>query len=142
MVCYIKKGKDMVVATIDGELEKQVLEEAKDYKIVKVRTITWERLDDDRSGSDFDVFEYPLADQDKSELDYCLVIKDNHFFGVNIHFIKTDSWNAGLNKETTRLGCSLFIDGTTKGSVSSKSTYDSPNNYDEVETTYKLKKIN
>lgn len=141
MVYFEKKGKKLSVVDIDKETEQQVLEEAKKYKLIKVKRITWERLDDDRSGSDFDVYQYPLSDKENCPIDYSIVIKDGLFYGVNLFYTITDSWNAGLNKKQTLSGCALFIDGSYTGSPTSKSTYDSPNNYDEVEIEYSLKKI-
>ena len=140
MVFYEKTKNGLNIVDLNDETKEKVLEEAKNYQIVKCRTITWEKLDEDRSGEDTDFFYYDLTEEGKKQVDFSIIIKNGSFFGVKILHTSTTSWNAGLNKETTYSGCTLYIDGTGEGNVD-KSTYDSPNNYDEVETSYSLKKI-
>ena len=67
--------------------------------------------------------------------------KDYSFVGIDVVHKSTKSWNAGLNKEETHLMCTLYADGTKTGSYSSRSTYDSPNNYDDVKISYSLRRI-
>ena len=141
MVYYEKKSDGLSMISIDEETEAKIWEEAKNYKIVKTRTITWEKLDEDRYGEDTDVFVYPLADKDNDAIDFCMIIKDGHFIGVKIYTAVTHRWNAGLNKEESISGCILYIDGKTEGTVTSRSSYDSPNNHDDVEIAYSLGKI-
>lgn len=140
MVFFEKNKNALKVVDIDNETKERVLEDAKNYQIVKRKTITWEKLDEDRSGEDTDYTYYDINETNKNNIDFSIIIKDGDFFGVNIFYTSTTSWNAGLNKESTLSGCELYIDGTTKGSAVNKSTYDSPNNYDEVKTEYYLRK--
>ncbi len=140
MVFFNKTTRGLKIVDIDDETKEKILEDAKNYQIVKRRTITWEKLDDDRSGEDTDYTYYDIVETAKPYIDFSIIIKDGEFFGVNIHYTSTTSWNAGLNKETTFYGCELYIDGTTKGNTVDKSTYDSPNNYDEVKIEYLLRK--
>ena len=141
MVCWVKKDGDFIVVDVDAETSEKILKEAENYRLVKTRTITWERLDDDRYGEDTDEFVYSLTEKNESSIDFCLVIENGHFIGVKVYSTVTTSWNAGLNKEQSLCGCLLYIDGKTEGTVTSRSSYDSPNNHDDVETTYSLRKI-
>ena len=141
MVCWEKKDGDFIVVDVDNETSEKILKEAENYRLVKTRTITWEKLDEDRYGEDTDEFVYPLADKENSQIDFCMIIQDGHFIGVKVYSTTTKSWNAGLNKEQSLCGCILYIDGKTEGQVSSTSSYDSPNNHDDVEITYSLRKI-
>ena len=142
MVFWEKGKEDLTIVDLDKEVEEKILEEAANYQIVKTRVIAWEKLDEDRYGEDEDIFKYPLSEPEKCPIDFSIILKDNKFFGVKIFFENTTSWNAGLNKESSLSGCALYIDGTSEGNVTSKSSYDSPNNYDEVSITYSLSKIN
>ena len=141
MIYYNKNKDGLTMVKLDKETEQEILKQASEYQIVKTRTITWEKLDEDRYGEDTDVFNYPLSEPEKCSLDFCIIIQDNKFFGVKLYYENTKSWNAGLNKEKSLFGCSLYIDGSSDGSIESKSSYDSPNNYDEVVTTYSISKI-
>ena len=123
--------------------EEKLLAELERYRLVRHRTITWERLDDDRTGEDTYEDVYSLVDNQNCPLDILISIKDDDysFVGVSVIHKSTTSWNAGLNKEETSLLCSLYVDGTKTGNYSAKSTYDSPNNYDEVEISYSLRRL-
>lgn len=134
--------KNDEVITIDKNLEEKILENAKNYQLVKTRTITWEKLDEDRYGEDTDEFCYSLVEKDKCPIDFSFVVDDDdNFIGVKVYYHNVTSWNARLNEEKVLSGCSLYIDGTSKGNVTSHSSYDSPNNHDDVEISYSLKKI-
>ncbi len=125
---------------LDNEVKQSIMEELSHYQLVYTRTITWERLDDDREGEDVDEKFYALGEED-CPIDYHIIIKDNQFVGVGIFYTETTSWNAGLNKQQFIGGCTLYKDGSVKGSATSSSSYDSPNNHDDVRITYSLRKI-
>lgn len=91
MVVYEKNGKDLSVVTIDKALEEKILEEAKNYQLVKERTITWERLDDDRSGEDTDFFYYSLTEKEKCPVDFSFVVQNNNLIGIKIYYTSTTS---------------------------------------------------
>lgn len=133
------KGKTQLP---DG-VESKLLEELEKYRLVRRRTVYWERLDECREGEDTYEDEYSLVDTTNSHLDIVIMIndKDYSFVGIMVGHKSTTSWNAGLNKEETRLICTLYVDGTKTGSYSSRSTYDSPNNYDDVKISYSLRRI-
>lgn len=135
---YIK-GKTQ----LPEDIEKRLLAELEQYRLVRSRTIYWERLDDDRTGEDDYEDLYSLVDTQNCPVKIVIIINDNDysFEEILVMHDSTTSWNAGLNKEETSLVCSLYVDGRRTGSYSSKSTYDSPNNYDEVEISYSLRRL-
>lgn len=124
-------------------VEERLLAELEQYRLVRIRVITWERLDDDRSGEDTYEDLYSLVDTQGCPLNILIIINDADysFVGISVFHKKTTSWDAGLNKEETSLLCTLYVDGTKTGSYTSTSTYDSPNNYDEVNISYSLRRV-
>ena len=135
---YIK-GKTQ----LPGDAEERLLAELEKYRLVRERTIYWERLDDDREGEDTYEDVYSLVDTQNCPFGILISIDDDDysFVGVTLMHKATESWNAGLNREETSLLCSLYVDGTRTGSYTSKSSYDSPNNHDDVEISYSLRHI-
>ena len=133
------KGK----TELPSGVEEKVLAELEKYRVVRERTITWERLDDDREGEDTYEDVYSLVDTENCPFTIIIHIDDNDysFVGVTLTHKSTVSWNAGLNKEEHYLLCSLYVNGTRSGSYESKSSYDSPNNHDDVSITYYLRRI-
>ena len=133
------KGKTQ----LPGDAEERLLAELESYRLVRERTIYWERLDDDREGEDTYEDVYSLVDTQDCPFEILVSINDDDysFVGITLMHKSTDSWNAGLNKEETSLLCSLYVDGTRTGSYTSKSSYDSPNNHDDVEISYSLRHI-
>ena len=126
----------------DG-VEEKLLAKLEQYRLVRSRTIYWEKLDEDRSGEDIDETLYSLTDTKNCPLDISIVISDTDYSFTNIILghKSTTSWNAGLDKEETPLLCILYTDGTKIGSYESHSTYDSPNNYDDVRISYSLRRL-
>lgn len=124
-------------------VEKKLLVELEQYRLVRKRTIYWERLDDDRTGEDTYEDVYSLTDTQNYPFEILIIIDDNDysFVGISVLHKSTNSWNAGLNKEETSLICSLYVDGRKTGDYSCESTYDSPNNYDEVKISFSLRRI-
>lgn len=124
-------------------VEEKLFAELEQYRLVRYRTIRWERLDECREGEDTYEDVYSLIDTQNCPVEILIIINDNNysFVGVSVLHKSTTSWNAGLNKEETRLLCSLYVDGTKTGAYSSNSTYDSPNNYDEVKVSYSLRRL-
>ena len=133
------KGKTQ----LPNDVEQKLLEELEKYRLVRSRTIRWERLDEGREGEDTYEDVYSLTDTQNSRIDIAIMINDvdYSFVGIMIGHTSTESWNAGLNKEETPLACCLYVDGTKTGSYSSRSTYDSPNNYDDVKISYSLRRL-
>lgn len=125
------------------DAEKKLLDELEKYRLVRSRTVYWERLDECREGEDTYEDEYSLTDTENCPFEILINIndKDYSFVGIDVVHKSTESWNAGLNKEETHLMCTLYADGTKTGSYSSRSTYDSPNNYDDVKISYSLRRI-
>ncbi|MBR2459921.1 MAG: hypothetical protein IKB34_01645 [Clostridia bacterium] len=134
-----EKGKTQLPA----DIEKKLLAELEKYSLVRHRTVYWERLDEGREGEDTYEDLYSLVDTKNSPFDISIIIRDNDysFVGIQVGHKATDSWNAGLNREEKHLICTLFADGLKTGSYSSRSTYDSPNNYDDVKISYSLRKF-
>ena len=128
---------------LSDDAEKKLLEELEKYRLVRYRTVYWERLDECREGKDTYEDVYSLLDTKSCPFEISIIISDCNytFLGVQVRHKSTNSWNAGLNKEETPLICSLYVDGTKTGAYSSKSTYDSPNNYDDVKISYSLRRI-
>ena len=133
------KGK----TELPGNAEEKLLAELASYRLVRERTIYWERLDDDREGEDTYEDLYSLTDTENSPFRILIMISDDDysFVGITLMHTSTESWNAGLNREDTNLLCSLYVDGTKTGSYTSKSSYDSPNNHDDVEISYSLRRV-
>ena len=133
------KGKTQLP---DG-IEEKLLAELEQYRLVRTRTIYWERLDDDREGEDTDEDLYSLVDTPNCPLGILIMISDTDysFVGIDLIHESTVSWNAGLDKEKTSLLCTLYVDGRRTGDYSSKSTYDSPNNHDDVTLSYSLRRL-
>ena len=123
--------------------EKKLLEELEKYRLVCYRTVYWERLDECREGEDTYEDVYSLTDTENAPFKIDIIIHDvkHSFVGVELRYKSTKSWNAGLNKEETPLICRLYVDGTKTGAHSSRSTYDSPNNYDDVRVSYSLRRL-
>ena len=119
-----------------------ILQEASKYQLVKVCRVAWERLDDDRSGSSFDVYYYPLQDVDNCPIEFAIVVENNHFAGVALKHDSADNWPTTIGKRVTSNLCVLLVDGTVVGKNEIVETYDTPNDQDIVKTTYSLKKIN
>lgn len=132
------KGKTQ----LPGNVEEKLLAEIENYRVVRERTVYWERLDDDREGEDTYEDVYSLLDAN-CPFDILIILNDDDysFVGVTLAHKATESWNAGLNKEHTFLLCTLYVDGTRTGSYTSKSSYDSPNNHDDVEISYLLRRL-
>ena len=124
-------------------VEEKLLAELEKYRLVVCRTVYWERLDECREGKDTYEDVYSLIDTQNIPFKISIIIgnKDYSFLGIEIRYKSTQSWNAGLNKEETPLLCALYVDGTKTGAHSSRSTYDSPNNYDDVKTSYYLRRL-
>ena len=125
------------------EVEKKLLAELEEYRLVCYRTVYWERLDECREGKDTYEDVYSLVDTEKCPLDISVIIHNSkyNFVGIEVRYKSVDSWNAGLNKAETPAMCTLFVDGTKTGSYSSRSTYDSPNNSDDVRVSYSLRHL-
>ena len=140
MTFYEEKGDKLVKIEVDEQTEKAILEEMEEYRVVRERTIRWEKLDECREGEDT-YFDYYKLTEDNYSLTFFIIIKDNHFHGVQLFHYSTTKWDAGLNEERSLCGGVLFVDGTRLGDVSSTSSYDSPNNHDDVEIEYRLEKI-
>ena len=123
-------------------VEEKLLEELDKYFLVCRRTVYWERLDEGREGEDTYEDKYSLVDTQNCPFQILINIneKDYSFVSIDIIHKSTSSWNAGLNKEETPLLCTLYVDGRKTGSHTSRSTYDSPNNYDDVKTSYSLRR--
>ena len=123
--------------------EKKLLEELEKYRLVCYRTVYWERLDECREGQDTYEDVYSLTDTENAPFGIFIIIHDvkYSFVGVELRYKSTESWNAGLNKEETPLMCRLYVDGTKTGAHSSRSTYDSPNNSDDVRVSYSLRRL-
>ena len=128
---------------IPAEAEKKLLEELEKYRLVRHRTVYWEKLDECREGYDTYDDEYSLIDTQNCPMGIIIIIDDKNykFVGISLTHTSTTSWNAGLNKEESKLICTLYADGSKTGSHSSRSTYDSPNNYDDVRISYSLRRI-
>lgn len=124
-------------------VEEKLLAELEQYRLVRYRTIRWERLDECREGEDTYEDVYSLVDTQNCPFGILIIINDDnyHFVGVSLTHTSTTSWNAGLNKEEKNLFCTLYVDGTKTGAHSSSSTYDSPNNYDDVKISYSLRRL-
>ena len=138
LLIYVK-GKTQLSAAV----EKKLLEELEKYRLVCYRTVYWERLDEGREGTDTYKDVYSLTDTENAPFQIGIIIHDvkHSFVGIELRYKSVDSWNAGLNKEETPLMCRLFVDGTKTGANSSRSTYDSPNNSDDVRISYSLERI-
>lgn len=136
---FYVKGKTQLPA----DIEEKLLAELEKYRLVRRRTIYWERLDECREGEDTYEDVYSLTDTQNSPVDISIMINDvdYSFVGIIVGHKSTESWNAGLNKVDTSLLCCLYVDGTKTGSHSSRSTYDSPNNYDDVKISYSLRRL-
>ena len=132
------KGKTQ----LPGDAEERLLAELETYRLVRERTIRWERLDDDREGEDTYEDVYSLTDEN-CPFELLISIDDNDysFASVTLMHKSTESWNAGLNKIDTSLLCTLYADGRRTGSYTSQSSYDSPNNHDDVEISYSLRRL-
>jgi hypothetical protein len=147
----IKDGKERSMIYIKGKtelpegVEERLLEELEKYRLVQTRITCWERLDDDREGEDEEEFVYSLTDENDAPYGRTIIIEisddDYSFLGITLLHKSTTSWDAGLNKEETHMMCSLYVDGRRTGNYESTSTYESPNNYDKVETSYSLRRI-
>ena len=132
------KGKTQLP---DGA-EERLLAELEKYRLVRYRTVYWERLDECREGEDTYEDVYSLTETENAPFEIALIIddKDYSFVGITLGHKSTTSWNAGLNKEETSQICTLYVSGMKTGAYTSRSTYDSPNNYDDVKISYSLEK--
>ncbi len=140
MLFFEEKGRKILSVTLDEQTTQSIKEELENYRLVYTRFVRWERLDEDREGENKYEEVYPLG-QENCPVNHYIIVKNNEFIGVGISYSETTSWDAGLNKTVARVRCTLYKDGRVKGSASSVSTYDSPNNYDEVTKTYSLRKV-
>ncbi len=133
------KGKTQ----LPKDAEKKLLEELEKYRLVRYRTVYWERLEEGREGKDTYEDVYSLTDTENAPFGIFIIINDVNysFLGIELRYKSVDSWNAGLNKEETPLMCRLYVDGTKTGSYASRSTYDSPNNSDDVKISYSLRRL-
>ena len=134
-----RKGK----TELPSGVEEKVLAELEKYRVVRERTIYWERLDECREGEDTYEDVYSLVDTENCPFTILIHLDDNDysFVGVTLTHESTESWNAGLNKIDKTLICTLYVDGRKTGSYESSSSYDSPNNHDDVNITYYLRRI-
>ena len=128
---------------LPADAEKKLLAELENYRLVLSRTVYWEKLDECREGEDTYEDVYSLIDTQNCPFEISIIINVNNynFVGISVEHKSTTSWNAGLNKEVTPLMCWLYVDGSKEGSYSSRSTYDSPNNYDDISTSFELRRI-
>ena len=126
---------------LPADAEKRLLAELEEYRLVRYRTVYWERLDECREGEDTYEDVYSLVDTQNCPFVISIIISDSDysFVGIELRHKSTISLNAGLNKEEVPLICTLYADGTKTGSYSSRSTYDSPNNYDDVKISFSLR---
>ena len=142
MTIYQKtENKISIAKTTDGSVQQTLLQEASNYQLVAVVRVSWERLDDDRTGSHFDIHYYPLQG-DNCPVDFAIIGENGHFSGIVLKHNSADSWPSTLGKRTLGNCCILFTDGTVIGNNEIVETYDTPNDQDIVKTTYSLKKIN
>lgn len=143
MTIYQKRENKISIAkTTDVSVQQTLLQEASNYQLVAVVRVSWERLDDDRTGSHFDIHHFPLQDTDNCPVDFAIVVENHHFAGIVLKHNLADSWPSTLGKRTLGNCCTLFTDGTVIGNNEIVETYDTPNDQDIVKTTYSLKKIN
>ena len=128
---------------LPADAEQRLLAQLEEYRLVRYRTVYWERLDECREGEDTYEDVYSLVDTQNCPFVILIIISDDDysFVGVTLTHESTESWDAGLNREDTTLVCTLYADGTRLGSYSSKSSYDSPNNHDDVDISYFLRRI-
>ena len=133
------KGKTQ----LPEDIEEKLLAELETYRLVRYRTVYWERLDEGREGEDTYEDKYSLVDTENCPFKISIIINDINysFVGIKVGHKSVESWNAGLNKEETSLICTLYVDGTKTGAYSSRSTYDSPNNSDDVKISYSLRRL-
>ena len=133
------KGKTQ----LPGDTEEKLLLQLEKYRLVRHRTVYWERLDECREGYDTYDDEYSLTETQNCPFDISIIVSDDNysFVGIEVRYKSTSSWNAGLNKEESPLLCRLYVDGTKTGSYESRSTYDSPNNSDDVRISYSLRRL-
>ena len=126
---------------LPADAEQRLLAQLEEYRLIRYRTVYWERLDEGREGEDTYEDVYSLVDTQNCPFTILIIISDSDysFVGIELRHKSTISFNAGLNKEEVPLICTLYADGTKTGSYTSRSTYDSPNNYDDVEISYSLR---
>ncbi len=131
------KGK----TKLPEDAEKKLMEELANYRLVVQKTISWEKLDDDRSGEDTEEKVYTLIDPQNFAFDILIIIDDEDysFLGIEIRYKETTCLKYNLSRE--HLICALYVDGTKKGRCSSTSTHETPNNYYETVETYLLRRI-
>ena len=142
MTIYQKReNKIAIVKTVDCLMQQTLLQEASNYQLVAVVRVSWERLDDDRTGSHFDIHYYPLQGDD-CPVDFAIVVENHHFAGIVLKHNSADSWPSTLGKRTIGNCCTLLADGTVIGKNEVVDVHDTPNDQDIVKTTYSLKKIN
>lgn len=142
MTIYQKRENKISIAkTTDGSVQQTLLQEASNYQLVAVVRVSWERLDDDRTGSHFDIHYYPLQG-DNCPVDFAIVMENHNFAGIVLKHNSADSWPSTLGKRTLGNCCTLLADGTVIGKNEVVETYDTPNDQDIVKTTYSLKKFN
>ena len=124
-------------------IEKKLLTELEKYRLVCYRTVYWERIDECREGEDTYEDIYSLVGTPNCPFEISIIINNNNysFVGIEIRCKAAKSWNAGLNKVETPSICNLYVDGTKTDSYSSRSTYDSPNNSDDVRISYSLRRL-
>ena len=143
MTIYQKRENKISIAkTTDGSVQQTLLQEASNYQLVAVVRVSWERLDDDRTGSHFDIHHFPLQDVDNCPVDFAIVVENHHFAGVALKHDSADNWPTTIGKRVTSNLCVLLVDSTVIGNNEIVETYDTPNDQDIVKTTYSLKKIN
>ena len=142
MTVYQKtQNKISLAKNIDCLVQQTLLHQASCYQLVKVVRVTWERLDDDRTGSHFDIHHYPLQNADNCPVDFAIIVENNRFAGIALKHNSTDSWPSTIGKKKVGNCCALFADGTIVGKNEIVETHDTPNDQDVVKTTYSLSKI-
>ena len=121
---------------IEGKDMSLVQSEMAQYQIVKVVSVEWERLDDDREGSHFDVYYYPLSKPEDCPEIATIIVRSGHFYGVELHLCSDHEY--GLQHDYHHSTCQLYISGRIVGKNVIHSSYDSPNNSDKVTEEYTL----
>ena len=141
MIFYQKTNNKISLAKTAPLSAEIILQEASKYQLVKVCRVAWERLDDDRCGSSFDVYYYPLQDVDNCPIEFAIVVENNHFVGVALKHDSEDNWPTTIGKRVTSNLCVLLVDSTVVGKNEIVETYDTLNNQDIVKIAYSLSKL-
>ena len=142
MTIYQKtENKISIAKTVDCLAQQTLLQETSHYQLVEVVRVSWERLDDDRTGSHFDIHYYPLQGAGKCHVDFAFIVENDHLAGIVLKHNSADNWPSTIGKRSMGNCCALFVDGTVVGQNEIVETHDTPNDQDIVKTTYSLKKI-